>query len=643
MQYRADIDGMRAVAIATVVAYHAAPQLMPGGFVGVDVFFVLSGYLISGILLHSGYRGFYRRRAIRIFPALLAALALTTGLGVVTLLPNELRNLGRHLQASTGFVENLLLQLEVGYFDPVADSKPLLHLWSLAVEEQFYIFWPLLLLGLRRWVNPWLTSLGFLAASLAVCWHAGPDGAALTFFNTAARAWELLAGAVAWLASTRWPAVGNGRARDTGSAIGAVAILGSALFLHRGSWHPGPLTLLPVLGTVMLLLAGPEALVNRVALSQRVPVYLGKISYPLYLFHWPLLAYAYLVFAGAPSPTIRFLAVALALLAAAGTYQFVERPIQRRRSSNGVIIGLCMGVIGVFATGTWLHDGDGMPQRGVVVQNHHLATMHSNDGVEFTGDACGATAEERTHLAYCVADVRDPPTRAVWGDSKAKAIYWGLVRQSAPGQRWSLVGMQSCAPLTDVQRVHPYAAQPPEVCAAANRAALDVLRRNAAITTVVVAAGSRLLDGVDYVSRDGVSHGLSAVQAGLTQSVRALQTAGKTVLLLADNPTITDPQNCIVRVPGSPLQPLVADFVRTACTIKLSDFRAANRAYRTLLEGVATETGASVLDPTPVICDAARDRCDVVRDGKFLYGWTDHYCDYGNGLVGRRVLDAIGP
>ncbi len=435
MQYRADIDGMRAVAIATVVAYHAAPQLMPGGFVGVDVFFVLSGYLISGILLRSGYRGFYRRRAIRIFPALLAALALTTGLGVVTLLPNELRNLGRHLQASTGFVENLLLQLEVGYFDPVADSKPLLHLWSLAVEEQFYIFWPLLLLGLRRWVNPWLTSLGFLAASLAVCWHAGPDGAALTFFNTAARAWELLAGAVAWLASTRWPAVGNGRARDTGSAIGAVAILGSALFLHRGSWHPGPLTLLPVLGTVMLLLAGPEALVNRVALSQRVPVYLGKISYPLYLFHWPLLAYAYLVFAGAPSPTIRFLAVALALLAAAGTYQFVERPIQRRRSSNGVIIGLCMGVIGVFSTGTWLHDGDGMPQRGVVVQNHHLATMHSNDGVEFTGDACGATAEERTHLAYCVADVRDPPTRAVWGDSKAKAIYWGLVRQSAPGQR----------------------------------------------------------------------------------------------------------------------------------------------------------------------------------------------------------------
>lgn len=642
MQYRADIDGMRAVAIATVVAYHAVPQLMPGGFIGVDVFFVLSGYLISGILLQAGYRGFYRRRAIRIFPALLAALLLTLALGVVTLLPNELRNLGRHLQASTGFVENLLLQMEVGYFDPVADSKPLLHLWSLAVEEQFYIFWPLLLLGLRRWVNPWLTSLGFLVASLAVCWHAGSDGAALTFFNTAARAWELLAGAVAFLASTRWPWVGNGRTRDVGSVIGATAILASALLLHRGSWHPGPLTLLPVLGTVALLLVGPEAVVNRVILSRRAPVYLGKISYPLYLFHWPLLAYAYLVFAGAPSPAIRLVAVALALLAAATTYHFIEQPIQRRGRSNLVLVTLCLSVIGVFAIGAWLHSGDGMPQRGVVTQNRHLASMHSSDGVEFVEDACGATADERKHLPYCASDVRDVPTRAVWGDSKAKAIYWGLVRQSTAGQRWSLIGLQSCAPLTDVQRVHAYAAQPPEVCAAANRAALDVLRRNTALKTVVIATGSRLFAGVDYATADGTVRGLNAVQAGLTQSVRALQAAGKTVVLLADNPTITDPQNCIVRVPDSPLQPLVADFVAAACTVKLSDFRAASHAYRAMLQAVASQTGAAVIDPTPVICNAQEDRCDVVRDGKFMYGWTDHYSDYGNGLVGKLVLDAIG-
>jgi peptidoglycan/LPS O-acetylase OafA/YrhL len=372
-KYRADIDGLRAVAVLSVVAYHAFPHRLKGGFAGVDVFFVISGFLISTIIFENlgretfSFAEFYARRIRRIFPALLLVLIASYAFGWWVLLADEYKQLGGHIAAGAGFVSNIALWREAGYFDNAAGTKPLLHLWSLGVEEQFYIVWPLLL-----WIA-WKRRIGFItitAAIAVVSLYLNIKGVrhdqAAAFYLPQTRFWELLSGSgLAWVYLDK-----GGVPLFASRVLANLLSLAGLALLFFGFWrintaiaYPGKWAMVPVLGTVLLLSAGPEAWINRVVLSNRPAVWFGLISYPLYLWHWPLLSFARIVEGAVPSRNIRIGCVAIAIALAALTYRFVERYLRLGGHARLKVIVLAslMALAGGVGYATLL--GDGLPGR----------------------------------------------------------------------------------------------------------------------------------------------------------------------------------------------------------------------------------------------------------------------------------------
>ncbi len=334
--YRADIDGLRAVAVLAVVVFHAFPRVLPGGFCGVDVFFVISGYLISLIIfrgLQAGtfrFSDFYARRVRRLFPALLVLMVLCLLAGYVMLLPTEFEELGKTTAAGTIFVQNIVFSKETGYFATSSDLVPLLHLWSLAVEEQFYILFPPLLVLLWRKRTTLPLVLGVLMlGSLAWGVHAAATHQTGSFYLTHLRAWEFLAGTgLAW-AHTRNMRDGTLKRGSWLAAGGAALLLASFLLIDSRSPYPGWRAAFPVFGTVMLIAAGPTNFIARALLCRRPVVWIGLISYPLYLFHWPIFSFAHIVRDGPLSTRFTLSAIALSFALAAATYHFVERKWRR--------------------------------------------------------------------------------------------------------------------------------------------------------------------------------------------------------------------------------------------------------------------------------------------------------------------------
>ena len=354
IKYRPDIDGLRAVAVGCVVCFHAFPNLLKGGFIGVDVFFVISGFLISTIIFQGlederfSYVDFYSRRIRRIFPALAAVSAATLLLGWYVLLPDEFQMLGKHVAGGAGFVSNLVLWGESGYFDAAAESKPLLHLWSLGIEEQFYLAWPLVL-GLI-----WKRKRGFFAVTLLVAAisfainiatiHNSPVAA---FYSPLSRFWELMiGGALAYIVMHR-PAMLRGYtdARSTG---GILLIAFAAVQLNAESAFPGFWALLPTCGAFLAISAGPDAWLNRHVLASKPMVWVGLISYPLYLWHWPILVFYRIASGRLLTPADRVGAVVVACGLAFLTYRLLERPLRRAPGRTAPILAGAMACIGVL-------------------------------------------------------------------------------------------------------------------------------------------------------------------------------------------------------------------------------------------------------------------------------------------------------
>jgi len=343
--YRPDIDGLRAVAIVSVLGFHALPRFVPGGFVGVDVFFVISGYLITSLILEDlkagqfSYPGFYARRIRRLFPALFVVLLATWLMGVLTLLPAELAVLGKHILAAAGFAANILNYAEAGYFDPPAIAKPLLHMWSLGVEEQFYLVFPVLLVALWRYPRPWLllALAGFASFVLNIMTiRSHPEFA---FYLPLTRFWEFVAGAILARGlhptlTNRGPLLAFQPALREASAVAGIALVVLSLAITTPTAFPGWKAILPVAGTAMVIAAGPGAWINRTLLANPKVVFVGLISYPLYLWHWPLIVTGRTIMRGMPNQherTTAIIAVALAVVLAVVTYRYIETPIRRRQ------------------------------------------------------------------------------------------------------------------------------------------------------------------------------------------------------------------------------------------------------------------------------------------------------------------------
>jgi peptidoglycan/LPS O-acetylase OafA/YrhL len=377
-KYRADIDGLRAIAVLAVVAFHAFPNWLRGGFIGVDVFFVISGFLISTIIFENLDRGtfsfkeFYARRIKRIFPALILVLIACFAFGWFVLLADEYKQLGKHIAAGTGFVSNFVLWGEAGYFDNSAETKPLLHLWSLGIEEQFYIVWPFVLwFAWKRKFNLLTITIIVAIASFVLNIKGVKQDMVATFYSPQTRFWELLSGSLlAWFAIYKnnsfhsyalkidgWLAkvIYSEPVEAEGKTLSNVFSFIGLLLLAYGFWRinkelnfPDKWALVPVLGTALIITAGSKAWVNRKILSNKIAVWFGLISFPLYLWHWPLLSFARIVESEVPSRNIRIAAVVLSIALAWLAYKLVERPIRlgKGRKANVTILVVLMAIVG---------------------------------------------------------------------------------------------------------------------------------------------------------------------------------------------------------------------------------------------------------------------------------------------------------
>ncbi|HEX7889238.1 MAG TPA: acyltransferase family protein [Ramlibacter sp.] len=456
-KYRPDIDGLRAVAVLSVVGFHAFPRWVQGGFIGVDVFFVISGFLISTILFQALENGsfsfaeFYARRVKRIFPALLLVLAASFALGWFVLLPDEYRQLGKHIMAGAGFTANLVLWNESGYFDNSAETKPLLHLWSLGIEEQFYLVWPLLIWIAWKGKFNLLTITGLVAAvSFALNAKGVKTHPVATFYSPHSRIWELLCGSLlAWAGVFRkdsWTpwrlrldawltrALYRVRREPDGSAIAnLLSSLGVALLLY-GFWRidktssfPGKWAAIPVAGAVLLIAAGPKAWANRVILSNKVMVWIGLISFPLYLWHWPLLSFARIVSTDAPSGKVRVAAVAASILLAWLTYRVVERPIRggTKGARKALVLVFSMVVVGSVGYGTFAQNGLGSRFPPIIQE----LTQYKYDYKRGYREGTCFLRPEQDFRQFSQCPTEAPngrPTLLLWGDSHAAHLYPGL-------------------------------------------------------------------------------------------------------------------------------------------------------------------------------------------------------------------------
>ncbi|MFL9867286.1 acyltransferase family protein [Paraburkholderia fungorum] len=652
--YRPDIDGLRAVAVLAVVVFHAFPAGLPGGFTGVDIFFVISGFLITGILIADPLAErfsivrFYARRIRRIFPALAVVLLATYAMGWFCLYGDEYRELGKHILSGVGFVSNWTLWTESGYFDHAANTKPLLHLWSLGVEEQFYIVWPLLLaIAFRRGRIPLLALVvgaGSFILNTALIQH----HASAAFYWPVTRFWELLVGAGLAIASQggSW----HRRMRANANALSGLGLLFCAVSffgLNSQLAFPGWWALLPVLGAASLIAAGSKAWLNRRLLAHPVAIWFGRISYALYLWHWPLLSFVTIIAGGTASPVVRASVVILSIALAWITTIAVEGPIRFGQPARWKLIAPCVAMLALGYAGGMTYARDGLGFRKGYSPDADVSTAKLGAGHEFVNPTCGVASSDQHLFQFCATDKRATSHYAVWGDSKADALYWGLVRLSPPEESWTLIARASCAPMVGVERVSPNAGDNPQACRDANQKALPMLLGNHELTTVVLVMTDRDVIGQTFALDGQTSPRATAALDGLDQAVTTLEHAGRRVALVLDNPRLRDPRQCMDR------RPLAWPFVRHA--LGVTDMSAAQRCAISYREHVVRKASFQdlidrlrqrhpdllVYDPAAVLCDVKRDVCPMTMDRHYLYSYGDHLSDYGNGLVAAQFLPLL--
>ncbi|MGX8883132.1 SGNH hydrolase domain-containing protein [Methylovorus sp. SPW-M1] len=458
--YMPHIDGLRAVAVGYVLLFHAFPMMFPGGFIGVDIFFVISGYLISSIILTQLNRGkfsildFYKRRINRIFPALILVLAATSLLAHHYLFSNEFDSFKNSLAAGAAFFANIFLYFHSDYFSASAETTPLLHLWSLGVEEQFYIVWPLVLFIFCRTKHGILSViLPILLISFVACLHYSYTNKTAAFYLPVMRFWELGAGALLACFQSKYTNLKflkgiSPLGRESISVI-TLGLLFASLFLIRSDMvFPGWIAIIPVTLAVAIIALGSESSVLRGLLGNPLFLFFGLISYPLYLWHWPILSMMHIEL-GEPSRIAKVAALMLSVVLAWGTYRFVELPLRFRVQVQskpwfllGSLIFLAIAVFSINQRGNEHHQQEEFLEYFASYQT----TQNIKDEYRFD---CSLIKDSKVFnpdiSKSCYTRTKDR-TIFVWGDSHAQQLLPGLRRNLDKETDLLQIASFGCAP-----------------------------------------------------------------------------------------------------------------------------------------------------------------------------------------------------
>lgn len=634
--YRPDIDGLRAIAVVSVVLFHFGIGPFQGGFAGVDVFYVISGYLITGIIHKEvaadefTFAGFYERRVRRIFPALFAMLFAVIVAAYFILLPSDLNRLGASVIATLLFGSNILFWKQSGYFDPASHFNPLLHTWSLAVEEQFYIGFPILMILIerhaRKHIIPILALIG--AISFAICVWRQPVRPTTTFYLSPFRAWELMLGAI--LAVKAVPIIAHRMKREFIAGAALLTLIASLLLLKEGPNFPGWIAAFPVVATATLLHTGAsgESQARRL-LALRPMVLVGLISYSLYLWHWPLVVFANYANSMEPLPAgSRYALLALALLAGWASYRWVETPFRRRGSAAlpptrkmlFTVALASMALLGLLATTTWIDNGWQMRFPPAVVEMDQLR----NPVLPY--QQCDAAAPSMQNPNCIGGTVDGTRTILLWGDSHALAWAPAVdVLSKKSGLKAIMAPNSACPPLFDVSNpVDPS-------CERENDRVRTFIRTTKPDVVILVAAWQAysIPHGRYTLSdRQGRNDNKDVFAPALVRTIRELRPFIKRIILVGPTPAapIDAPFNAAQSLRSNSRMPKASS---------LASVRERDRWFWN--EALKLDRGMQLylVDPVPWFCTTKNCRY-IDTNGVLLYRDNEHLNIEGAKLVARK-------
>lgn len=620
VRYRTEIDGLRAIAVLPVILFHAGFAAFPGGYVGVDVFFVISGYLITGILIDEISEGqfsivsFYERRARRILPALFAVLFACLPFAWMWLLDEQLEDFAASLGSVLVFLSNIYFLSQVSYFAPTAELQPLLHTWSLGVEEQYYLLFPLIVAlamraGLRRlfWVTLTLT-----LASLALSEVGNQIDAGRNFFFTLSRFWELGIGSLCAVITVRHPGLRNGPL----AALGLALILAAVFLFDRDTPSAGVFTLIPVGGAALIVLfCRADTLVGRV-LSHPAPVGIGLISYSAYLVHQPLFAFTRIRSAEEPGLALLSFLCLASLALGWLSWRFIERPFRGARPAflpSRHVLFVTFGSVAsvLMLVAVTLRLGDGFPERMVERYPGDLgnAAFFRDAASQYFPCISDKIRNEAPNdggqLRCFQSRAEGPISVVVLGDSHAEHLFAGV----ADGLTNETVAIyiKNAVPFRDVAEMSTV---------------FEEIERNPHLNAVIFAMHwpRRFMEVGDE----------AAFRDGLRNTLMFLTAKGITVLVAGDLPWFaSEPHACKYEIIPGDLR---------YCTAERKDALTLRPAYDAILAEVAVETGAQIVPLRDLFCD--EDSCSMVREGVIQFRDSNHLNAAGTRLTGGRLAEA---
>ncbi len=682
--YRPELDGLRALAVTSVILYHLFPHFIPNGFLGVDIFFVLSGYLITNIILQDFVKGqysvisFYFHRIARIFPALLAVLTISIAFGWFALLPDEYQALGKHTAGSSIFSVNLFFMQELGYFDISVVSKPLLHIWSLAVEEQFYLFWPFFLVITLRKNHHVIASLGVFVVSFFAYLYFSQKTPDSTFFNPVTRMWELLAGCMLSIYKIRdtgsafcWGSIDDKSdypqfARASVShntyvsevAFGLFLFVVLVLFFLENDSQSFQIysRVLMVASVAAVIILSERSKAAGFILANKPAVFIGLISYPLYLWHWPLISFSEIIygkdFRESVNIEIGLLTVFLAVL----TFYIIEVPVRRRRSVRAVQASLVVFMITVGFAGYFISN-DGLENRPWIAKSdRNLKTWD----IDFHNDMHNKhfTAESKICNYHLCTKYIGAKNVGVLGDSHAMTVRYALASYHEElGSGLMVAEASGCPPFIGTlswERPDPSSSFS---CTKMIEPYIFKMAEDNNISHVYLVARGPL-----YVTGDGYKPGFEqdpwddwtlkfanggtaiasnaeVYEIGLRNTLELLVSSGKEVIFVLDNPEL----GFNVRTCLSNRAYILDAPSKGVCSIEYQSFVARNSSYRKIVQKVLNDYPmVNSIDLAEPLCDS--NHCYAIKSQKLLYRDDDHLsvqgADYAISSL-RKELNAI--
>ena len=622
MLFRSDINALRALAVLVVILFHFGVPGFSGGFVGVDVFFVISGYLMTQIVTtrqaqgNFSLLGFYAARFRRIVPALMAVVVVLMASGWYLLLPDDYARLARHAGGAVLFVSNIMFWREDGYFDQASLEKWLLHTWSLSVEWQFYLLFPVLVLVCLRYLpHVWLRRVFWILtlASLAASYQLSLSAPATAFYLLPTRAWEFLLGGLVHLHAIDL----QRRVRTWHGIVGIAAIICSSIWYSEAMTYPSLWPLLPTLGAALSIAARPAGPL----LDHRITQGLGTTSYSLYLWHWPVLLGVHHFELADTSFTLVGMGMATLLLAGA-SYRLIETPFRkgfgigrfavREPALLSAAAGLMLASWAVVAT-------EGAPAR--LPRDIVAIAAEANNTNPQRGDCFTPAKFHRFPECRLGADVE--PDTVLWGDSHSDSAFTGFAEAMAASGRSAIYyGQGGCAPALSIDQ--PEHDRHAGRCATYNREVLDRLLNRSDLQNIFLVARWS-------------AEKYHEARYDFTGLVCKLSGAGKRVFVMTTVPTYE------VDVPATAarkrLAGLSTDEVETALAQPITEYHHRHGAANTLLADIAAACGAVLLNPVPYLCNDGS--CTPLDEGLPLYFDNGHLNERGSRRLTPLFVQAL--